>query len=90
MLFWIFWGDGHDLAYFVNDQSKSKVLGHLTAQHVILISTSARSSPLFRTASDQKLRGSRLMRMACYSTQWQEKCINAGKVSKVQKTYISL
>ena len=36
----IFWGDGHDLAYFVNDQSKSKVLGHLTAQHVILISTS--------------------------------------------------
>ena len=38
----IYFGDGraHDLTYFVNVQSKSKVLGHLTTQHVILISTS--------------------------------------------------
>ena len=30
----------HDLAYFENEHSKSKVLGHMTAQHLILISTS--------------------------------------------------
>ena len=45
MLLWFLFGNGrgHDLTYFVNVQSKSKVLGHLTAQHVILISTSGHS-----------------------------------------------
>jgi len=31
---------GHNQAYFVNDQSKSEVLGHVTVQLLKLISTS--------------------------------------------------
>jgi len=36
----LFFGVRHDLAHFKNDHTKSKVLGHMTAQHLILISTS--------------------------------------------------
>jgi len=38
----LFFGVRHDLAHFKNDHTKSKVLGHMTAQHLILISTSAK------------------------------------------------
>ena len=34
-------GIRHNLGYFENDHSKSKVLGYMTAQHLIFISTSA-------------------------------------------------
>ena len=37
-LSWFIFGARHDLAYFINDHSKS---GHITAQHIILILTSA-------------------------------------------------
>jgi len=36
----LFFGVRHDLAHFKNDHTESKVLGHMTAQHLILISTS--------------------------------------------------
>ena len=52
----IFWGDGQDLAYFVNDQSKSKLLGHLTAQHIILISTSGVGTHLRMAGTHLKMR----------------------------------
>jgi len=40
LISFFFWCVRHDLAYFNNDQ-QSKVLGRMTAQHLILISTSA-------------------------------------------------
>ena len=39
--FWFVFGIRHNLGYFENDHSKSKVLGYMTAQHLIFISTSA-------------------------------------------------
>ena len=38
--FLICFGVRHDIAYFINDHSKSKVLGCMTAQHLIFILTS--------------------------------------------------
>ena len=40
MIFCFVFGVRHDLAYFENDRTKSEVLGHMTTQHLVLISTS--------------------------------------------------